>query len=80
MAYLAVSQRRAPAIRRPGRALGHQPADRSGPLLAHYDTLRFDPDQAAEELITLATGAGAPDNVTCIVADIAAVPAGSAPD
>jgi PPM family protein phosphatase len=38
-----------------------------------------DPDQAAEELIGLAMDGGGPDNVTCIVADIAAVPAGLGP-
>jgi serine/threonine protein phosphatase PrpC len=34
-----------------------------------------DPDQAAADLITLAMDAGAPDNITCIVADLTAQPA-----
>jgi PPM family protein phosphatase len=34
-----------------------------------------DPDQAAADLIILAMDAGAPDNITCIVADLTAQPA-----
>jgi protein phosphatase len=41
-----------------------------------------DPDQAAADLIALAIDGGAPDNITCIVADVAAsetVPSAAAP-
>jgi protein phosphatase len=34
-----------------------------------------DPDQAAADLIALAMEGGAPDNITCIVADLAGQPA-----
>lgn len=34
-----------------------------------------DPDQAAKDLIALAVDGGAPDNVTCIVADVLPQPA-----
>jgi protein phosphatase len=31
-----------------------------------------DPDQAARDLVALAMDGGAPDNITCIVADVVA--------
>ena len=34
-----------------------------------------DPDQATADLIALAMDGGAPDNITCIVADVTAQPA-----
>jgi protein phosphatase len=37
-----------------------------------------DPDQAAKDLIALAVDGGAPDNVTCIVADVLPQPAPAA--
>ena len=37
-----------------------------------------DPDQAAADLVALALDGGAPDNITCIVADVdTSIPPGS---
>jgi len=46
------------------------PAD----AIAHVLLTVPDPDQAAADLITLAMDAGAPDNITCIVADLTTQP------